>query len=691
MTLRRSHFIRYMAVAAVFCLICVIYLGRLFYIQISGRENSYDTGTTTRRVTIQAVRGELYDRNGNPLVTNSYTYDLTLSYSTLMTSGLRRANETCLHLITALRDTGEESKHIEKYFPFDGAYPYYTLTEEAEDSDSIPFYRMRKVLKAIGLDEDATVDEIVKYYISTYDLLATDANDRRVYDDDEVDRLIHLRYDMDAMSFKSTGEYTFAENAGLPLMTYVKELALAGVTFRVNVERVYNYPGYASHILGTVGPIYSEEWEYYNEQGYQMNAIVGKSGCELAFEQYLHGSDGELEIEEDANGNIVNVTVITEPVAGSDVYLTIDIDLQIAAEDGLAENVAYVVEKSNGNEASGANCNAGAAVVMDPDTFDVLALASYPTYQLSLYNQSYNAIAANEAKPLLNRALSGLYAPGSTFKLGIATAGLMEGVINDTDTINCSGEYPHGSQWSISCSTYGPSSHRGATTVTRAIAQSCNTFFCETGDRLGIDRIEYYMKKFGFGEDTGLELYNQSGILAGPTYRQENNVGDLWYPGNTWQASIGQSDNLASPLQLACYVATIANGGTRYAAHLLHSVYEFGNPEPIFVYEQNNKTILDSIEGGIPDDVQATVFAGMREVVTSNASINALMDSLPVEAGGKTGTAQTGGECDNALYVGSAPYNAPEIVISVVLEKGYAGSRAARTAAAILGEYYDAD
>ena len=144
-------------------------------------------------------------------------------------------------------------------------------------------------------------------------------------------------------------------------------------------------------------------------------------------------------------------------------------------------------------------------------------------------------------------------------------------------------------------------------------------------------------------------------------------------------------------LQLACYVATISNGGTRYAAHLLHSVYEFGNPEPVFVYGQNNKTVLDSIEGGIPDDVQATVFAGMREVVTSNASINALMDSLPVEAGGKTGTAQTGGECDNALYVGSAPYNAPEIVISVVLEKGYAGSRAARTAAAILGEYYDTD
>lgn len=683
MTLRRSHFIRYMAVAAVFCLICVIYLGRLFYIQISGRENSYDTGTTTRRVTIQAVRGELYDRNGNPLVTNSYTYDLTLSYSTLMTSGLRRANETCLHLITALRDTGEESKHVEKYFPFDGAYPYYTLTEEAEDSDSIPFYRMRKVLKAIGLDEDATVDEIVKYYISTYDLLATDANDRRVYDDDEVDRLIRLRYDMDAMSFKSTGEYTFAENAGLPLMTYVKELALAGVTFRVNVERVYNYPGYASHILGTVGPIYSEEWEYYNEQGYQMNAIVGKSGCELAFEQYLHGSDGELEIEEDANGNIVNVTVITEPVAGSDVYLTIDIDLQIAAEDGLAENVAYVVEKSNGNEASGANCNAGAAVVMDPDTFDVLAIASYPTYDLSTYNLEYNDLIQDTSNPLFNRALGGVYAPGSTYKLGVSVAALMEGKISSSSKVSCTGIY-HFYDYHPKCSTYPHVS--SAINVIQAIADSCNSFFYEMGVRLGIDTMNEYMSKFGIGQPTGIELGGKTGVLASPEYRQQVG-GDVWTEGLTLQAAIGQSDNLVSPLQLACYISTLANGGTRYSAHLLDSVYTFGSDTPSYSYIQGSQTVLSEID--IPENVLDSVFEGMREVVSGNSTVrNFIGNEIPVTVGGKTGTAQNSSGCDNALFVCTAPYDDPEIVISVVIEQGNKGSYASLTAGKILEEYY---
>ena len=683
MTLRRSHFIRYMAVAAVFCLICVIYLGRLFYIQISGRENSYDTGTTTRRVTIQAVRGELYDRNGNPLVTNSYTYDLTLSYSTLMTSGLRRANETCLHLITALRDTGEESKHVEKYFPFDGAYPYYTLTEEAEDSDSIPFYRMRKVLKAIGLDEDATVDEIVKYYISTYDLLATDANDRRVYDDDEVDRLIHLRYDMDAMSFKSTGEYTFAENAGLPLMTYVKELALAGVTFRVNVERVYNYPGYASHILGTVGPIYSEEWEYYNEQGYQMNAIVGKSGCELAFEQYLHGSDGELEIEEDANGNIVNVTVITEPVAGSDVYLTIDIDLQIAAEDGLAENVAYVVEKSNGNEASGANCNAGAAVVMDPDTFDVLAIASYPTYDLSTYNLEYNDLIQDTSNPLFNRALGGVYAPGSTYKLGVSVAALMEGKISSSSKVSCTGIY-HFYDYHPKCSTYPHVS--SAINVIQAIADSCNSFFYEMGVRLGIDTMNEYMSKFGIGQPTGIELGGKTGVLASPEYRQQVG-GDVWTEGLTLQAAIGQSDNLVSPLQLACYISTLANGGTRYSAHLLDSVYTFGSDTPSYSYIQGSQTVLSEID--IPENFLDSVFEGMREVVSGNSTVrNFIGNEIPVTVGGKTGTAQNSSGCDNALFVCTAPYDDPEIVISVVIEQGNKGSYASLTAGKILEEYY---
>ncbi len=682
----RNHFFRYMIVAAIFCLVCIIYLGHLFYIQISGRENTYDSGTTTRTVTIQAVRGEIYDRNGKALVTNRYTYDLVLSYSNLATSGLRQSNEACLQLCEALKHTSEQEKHVEKFFPFEGTYPYYSFTEEIADADSIPYYRLQKVLKAIGLKADDGIEKIVKYYTSTYDLLATDNTGARLFDDDQIDTLIRLRYDMDAVGFKSAGEYTFAENVSLELMTYVKELNLTNISFTVNVERVYNYPGYASHILGTVGPIYSEEWEYYNEQGYQMNAIVGKSGCEYAFEEYLRGSDGTMKIEEDASGNVVGVTVLTAPVAGNDIYLTIDIDLQMAAEDGLKENVEYVVTKANGDTQKGSHCNAGSAVAIDPETFDVLVLASYPTYDLSSYNASYGTLLTAEGNPLFNRAINGLYAPGSTYKLGVSVAALTEGEITESSQINCSGTYTRYNSYQPKCSTYGYGSHMGNINVITAIAESCNCFFYELGYRLGIDTLNSYMSRFGFGQATGLEIGGSSGRLSGNAGNWlENEVAGL-----TLQAAIGQADSLASPMQLACYLATLSNGGTRYSAHLLKSVYAFGSDTPSYSYLQTEDTVLDSIS--ISDDVLATVFDGMKEVIAGNEIIQRFItDSIPVTVGGKTGTAQNSTEADNALFVCAAPYNAPEIVISVVIEKGYTGGYASLTAGRILDAYYQKD
>ena len=685
MTRQTNHAVRYVSVAAVFCLICVIYLGRLLFIQINYAEED-ESKTTKRTVTVQAVRGEIYDRNGNALVTNRYTYDLTLSYATFAASGLKTSNEACLHLADALKNSGEEVKHEEKYFPFDGAYPYYTLSGAAADPETSVAYRYQKVLKTIGLKEHAKPADVVKYYVTTYDLLATDTNGDRLFDDDEIDRLIRMRYDMDAVGFKSAGEYTFAEDVGLPLMTYVKELSLAGVTFTVNIERVYNYPGYASHILGTVGPIYSEEWDYYNEQGYQMNAVVGKSGCELAFEEYLHGSDGLLVIEEDAEGNVVSVTVKKEPVAGNDVHLTIDIDLQIAAEDGLRENVEYVVDRANGLVDRGANCNAGAAVAIDPDTFSVLAVASYPTYDLTTYNLDYNDLLMADGNPLFNRALNGLYAPGSTYKLGMSVAALMEGEITASSYIRCNGVYTYYSDYKPQCSTYPHVA--SSLNVVQAIADSCNCFFYDIGRRMGIDTMNRYMSRLGIGQSTGLELGGQIGVLASPEYRQQAG-GEPWRDGLTLQAAIGQSDNLASPLQLACYTAALANGGTRYSAHLLDSVYTFGSDTPAYQYQQTEQTILDRLE--IPEGVLGTVFRGMRDVVSGNEVVGRFINNknIPVTVGGKTGTAQNSSGCDNALFVCTAPYNEPDIVISVVLEQGYTGGYASLTAGRILEAYYE--
>lgn len=688
MTVKKNYVMRMIAIAAIFCVICVIYLGRLFFIQITGNQDD-KSNVNVRTVTVSAVRGEIYDRNGKALVTNRYTYDLTLSYTGLSSLGSRVANETCLSLLDALKSSGDADRHVEKFFPFEGAYPYYSFSADALDGDSVCSYRLQRVLKILDLEADATPADIMEYYVETYGLLDYDNAGARLFDDDEIDRLIRLRYDMDANNFRSSGEYTLAEEIGLSTMTYVKELSLSGVTFAVNVERVYEFPGYASHILGTVGPIYSEEWDYYNEQGYQMNALVGKSGVEAAFEEYLRGSDGKMKITEDADGNVIRTEVLVEPVAGNDVHLTIDIDLQIAAEDGLRENVAYVVERANGEEDRGANANAGAAVVMDPQTFSVLAVASYPTFDLSTYNLDYNDLLANEAKPLLNRALNGLYEPGSTFKLGVAAAALSEGKITSSSTVSCTGKCLIFDSYQPECSTYPHTSLFGTNrlNVMQAIADSCNVFFFEMGHRLGIDSLNKYMSAFGFGQSTGLELGGESGVLAGPDYRAEIH-GALWQPGDVLQSAIGQSDNQATPMQLACFVSSLVGDGSRYQAHLLDSVYAFGSDTPHLSFVQSDATLLSRVE--LSDSVRSTVLSGMREVVANNSIVQRWInkETIPVPVGGKTGTAQNSKGADNALFVCAAPIDNPEIVVSVVIEQGYSGSYAALTAGRVLEQYY---
>lgn len=684
----KNHPFRYLGVVAVFCLICVIYLGRLFYIQIAGRESAYENDTTTRRVTVQAVRGEIYDRNGNKLVENRYTYDLTLSHGRFSSLVAAQKNEVLLSLLESLEACGAESLHTERFFAMDGQYPYYSYSADAQNSDTAINYRLLRVLSRLGLKEDASADELMRYYVDTYRLIDCDKDGNRLYDDDEVHALIRLYYDMDALDFRGNGEYVFAKGLaldgdGVNLMTHVKEKSLAAVNFRGEVERVYLYAGYASHILGSVGPIYAEEWDYYDEQGYPMNAIVGKNGCESAFENYLHGIDGEMEIEEDANGNLISVKTLSEPVAGNDVHLTIDIDLQIAAEDGLRENVQYVSERTEDAQ-EGALCDAGAAVAIDPNTFEVLAIASYPTFDLMTFNEDYATLTEDPAEPLRNRALNEAYAPGSTLKPGMAAIALQEGVLNASENIPCTGKY----RGAVGCSTFGQN-HWGALDVFDAITHSCNSFFCELGDRLGIRKMESYLGRFGLGRSTGLELGGTKGTLAGPTYRGEIQSEESWEVGMTWQAAIGQSDHKMSPLQLACYAATIANGGTRYAAHLLHSVYAFGSEEPI---KESEVAVLDEV--GVSQEAIADVRQAMRQMASSDTGgVKRYFTSLPdaVTVGGKTGTAQVGADNpDNALFICEATDDpaGSDIAISVVLEQGAHGYHAARTAGAILEAFY---
>lgn len=690
---RKRYVFRYLLIAVVFCTVCVVYLGRLFYVQISGRENTFDDGDTVMRVKVQAVRGEILDRNGVALVSNQYSYDMTLSYTMLSTIGASKTNQIYLRLLEALDVCGARETHNEKYFPFDGTYPNYAYSVDSQDPDTAVNYRLKRILKAKDIKETEKADALVKDFVDSYRLLEQDEKGKRIYSDYEVDRLLRLHYDMEAMQFNQSNDYVFAKNADVSLMTYVREMSLTGVSFTVTASRVYNYPGYASHILGAVGPIYAEEWNYYNEQGYQMNAIVGKSGCEAAFEEHLRGTDGEWKVTLDAAGNIIHTEVITEPVSGKDVYLTIDINLQIAAEDGLKENVEWVRENDH-SQVTGFESDAGAAVAMDPNTFEILAIASYPTYDLSTYNQVYNDLLADSARPLVNRALRETYAPGSTFKLGIAAAGLSDGEISASTLLPCTGRYTRWEDYQPKCSTYPHGS--SSITVTKAIAVSCNCFFYELGYRLGITKIDDYMSRFGFGKNTGIELGEVTGVLAG----EPGSYQGMWTGGNTIQTAIGQSDTRATPLQLCCYVATISNGGTRYSAHLLDRVCAFGSNVPDYTDESILAEPLDRTD--LPSSALQTVMSGMKQMISESNTARRFLNQSDVTStvGGKTGTAQVEryvtdeatGETrkivlTNALFVGVAPCESPEIVVSVVIERASSGTYSSLTAARIIGAW----
>ena len=447
-------------------------------------------------------------------------------------------------------------------------------------------------------------------------------------------------------------------------------------------ERTYIYDGYASHILGCIGKIPAEELDYYLDLGYSGDAYVGITGIEKVFEEHLRGANGTLAIVEDAYGNIISETIVKEPISGKDVYLTIDIDLQMSAENALRDNIEIIHERAaaSGGKHDGEDASSGAAVAVDPNSGEVLALASYPSFNLSDYLENYATYANNPVRPLYNRATLGTFAPGSTFKPGVAAAALEEGVISVYTTIVDKGAYDFG-DYHPRCWIYLQKGQtHGAQDVVQAIQNSCNYFFYETGKRLGIEKMNEYSRKFGLGEKTGIELSESAGILAGPDYSAS--MGNIWNPGNTLQAAIGQSDNMFSPIQLAVYTSALINGGTRYRAHLLSEVREFPNGE---VVKRNEPEIIAKVN--FQDGILSTIKSAMKDVVESGSAAR-IFKGYDIAVGGKTGTAQVGTDrSDNALFIGFAPYQNPEIAVTVVIEQGANGTDAAYTAKAMYDSY----
>ncbi len=683
---RQSHHLLRIALIGLLLIIALVfYIIMLMRIQIVKRDTYLDgviVGGSSRTVVIPAHRGEIFDRNGKPLVKNEYKYSITLDYGAFP----RKAEEANAAILLAKR-TLENAKAADKLKSpesiFVGIYPNL-IYDENKLSDSTFMKKFKRFLSEKKLDENISADELVEYYVKRYSL-NEEKDGEAAYTSEEITFLLQVRNAMDIEQFSAVVPYVLAEDVDVSTITYFAETKVRSAMVSVDTVRSYVYPGYASHILGRVGKIYAEDLEYYSEKGYKMDAIVGTSGCEQVFEDYLHGSDGKMLIEEDENGNIISQRVIKEPVPGNDVWLTLDIDMQITAEDALAENILYIRDKANKTSGSldGEDASAGAITAIGANNGDIYVIASNPTYSLDRFNEDYAAMREDPATPLLNRALMGQYQPGSTFKIGVATAALEEGIITPHTTILTKGRYTYYSANGPRCWLYLRNGRtHGSINVLDAIEVSCNYFFYDVGRQLTIEKMNEYCKKFGLGVNTGIELPEYTGILAGKEYR--DSVGLEWYPGDTLQAAIGQSDNLFTPLQISCYIAMITNGGTRYSAHLLSSVRSYYTNEIIYQYEPK---VLGEME--ISQLTYDTIRRAMKSV-TDEGSAKRIFANYPIDIGGKTGTAQVSKtKSDNAIFTAFAPYDSPEIVSTCIIEQGSNGTDAGITVKAILDNYFN--
>ena len=642
-----------------FAAFLLLFFAVLYDAQVAhGSENrakSITSNTTSETVT--ASRGIITDRNGKVLVSNRLAYTLVLDKSGF---GKDQAalNDAILRLIQLCQ---EQDVLWNDTLPMTtGASPRLTTASRSE--------AFKKYLKDNKLPQNGTDEETFAALRALYKIDESLPNA-------QARLIVGVRYELDGRS-----SYTFAEDVSTDLLSRITDGHYEGVTIKTAAARVYNTK-LAAHILGTVGAIWQEEWRSdeatgyvgYADKGYNMNDLVGKDGVEKAFEEYLHGKDGRRLITTDENGKLTGELYTREPQPGGTVALTLDIDLQQVVEETLAETIQGMMDKDSYQRG-------GAAAVIEVGTGEVLALASYPTYDLETFNQDYEELVADERLPMFNRATQGIYAPGSTFKLCTSAAALEEGIITPSTIIEDRGIYTYYKDPQPMCWIWRQAGMtHGRINVSQAIVDSCNYFYYEVGRLTGIKKLDEYATAFGLGQSTGIEIGDASGVLASPEWAEAHDR--EWTDGQTITAAIGQSYNLFTPLQLANYVATLVSGGEHYEAHLLKTVKSYDNSRIIDVY---NKGPLNDME--LSDSTVAAITKGMHDL--THDSLTSAFSRCVVEAGAKTGSAQVGTDIANGVFVAYAPYDDPEIAVAIVVEKGGSGSLLANAAVDIINAWF---
>ena len=650
---------RVIALLVFFGAFLLLFAAVLYDAQIlhGGENRAKSISSNAASETVTASRGIITDRNGKVLVSNRLAYTLVFDRSGFADDAA--LNAAILRLVQLCEETGTGWNDTLPIGRVGNFLRYSNARSETFD----------KFIEKNDLTSGASGRQLLSELRELYHVDES-------LSEREARLIVGVRYEL-----HSRDSYTFAEDVSTEVLSLITDGRYEGVTIRTASARVYN-TALAAHILGTIGPIWQEEWSSnedtgyvgYADKGYSMNDLVGKDGVEKAFESYLRGTDGRRLIITDETGKITGELYTREPQPGGTVALTLDIDLQADVEVALAETISGMIDKDS-------NERGGAAAVVSVGTGEVLALASYPTYDLSTFNEDYDELVNDQRLPMFNRATQGIYAPGSTFKMVTAVAALESGIITPSSIIQDRGIYTYYKDPQPMCWIYSQTgSTHGRINVSQAITDSCNYFFYEVGRLTGIRTLDSYASQFGLGQSTGIEIGDSSGVLASPEWAESHD--QEWTDGQTITAAIGQSYNLFTPLQLANYVATLVGGGDHYQAHLLKNVKAYDNSRLLYMYDDNP---INTVE--MSDTTLSAVTRGMHELTVSG-SVAYAFENCVVSAGAKTGSAQVGTDIANGVFVAYAPYEKPEIAVAIVIEKGGSGAALANTAVEIINSWF---
>lgn len=660
--------IRYNILTTIVYIIGIILLIQLFNLQIIHGAEYRETSNSrlTRESIIKAARGSIKDRTGVELVSTDTGYSVEIYSTKVSDSELNNSIKKFIEILESNKDEFVDNLPIE-------VDPYKFKQEDVESQKNWKIqYEM---------DENYTAEQAFNALKEKYEITESDVKMAR--------KIMAVRYEISRNGYSTTKSVTIAKDISNTSAVQIREQNSMLSGMYVVTEPVVSYKSgsLASHVLGYVGAINAEEYEARKDR-YRNDDVIGKSGIQYVFEDYLKGTDGIRQVDMTVDGAVTSEYTAEEAIAGSDVILTIDANLQKVAEDDLEKNIKDIAKGKYGEKT---DSEAGAVVVMNVDSGEVLAMASYPDYNPGKYSEEYSEDSTGK---YLNRAISSAYAPGSTFKMVVASAALTTGEISPTSLVNDNGIYPYGDRqacWYYR--SYGRG--HGYLNVTQALKYSCNYFFYDMGYRIGIDKIAEYAKKYGLGQKTGIELEGEAtGSVASKEYAES--LGQGWYISDTLSAAIGQSYNNFTPIQMARYVSMIANDGKSIDTTIVKSIIKPDGTEiskdEINEYVKNKLGLGDTNLEDVKiskEDSQA-IKKGMRGVTSeAGGTAAAYFSDLDIDIAGKTGSAQTGvdGEA-HGWFVGFAPYDDPEIAVVVFVEKAGSGGYTSDVAKKIIKEYF---